>query len=490
MYMSAESMDGIFKRIDNAMRLDEGMSTELEYIEQSSWVLFLKYLDNLESERNLKAEIDQKQYNYIISEEFRWNKWATPLNLDGSKSLDKLTGTDLLEYVETELFKYLAGFKLRAIHPDTIEYKIGIIFGEIRNRFRSGYQLREVIDAVEDLKFGTSSQNHELSSLYEGKIQRMGNAGRNGGEYYTPRPLIRSLIEVINPQVGETIYDGAVGSAGFLCEAFEYLMDKDNLSSNDLITIQKHTLYGKEKKPLAFVIGIMNMILHGIDTPNIIRTNTLNENIMDYQEKDRYDIVLANPPFGGSENSEVMLNFPIRNSSETAYLFLQHFIKILKSTGRAAIVIKKTFLSNSDAEPLRQELLRSCNLHTILDCPAGVFTAGVKTVVLFFEKGAPTEKIWYYQLQPVRSTKKMGKTNPLNDNDMKEFLQLQRNFEESEKSWTVDVKDIDIETFDLSAKNPNVKEEASLRSPTEILDEIEKLDEESREILKKIRALL
>ena len=146
---------------------------------------------------------------------------------------------------------------------------------------------------------------------------------------------------------------------------------------------------------------------------------------MDYQEKDRYDIVLANPPFGGSENSEVMLNFPIRNSSETAYLFLQHFIKILKSTGKAAIVIKNTFLSNADAGPLRQELLRSCNLHTILDCPAGVFTAGVQTVVLFFEKGVPTEKIWYYQLQPVRSTKKMGKTNPLNDNDMKEFLQLQ-----------------------------------------------------------------
>jgi len=488
--MATESMDSIFKRIDNAMRLDEGMSTELEYIEQSSWVLFLKYLDTLESERNLKAQIDQKQYNYIIQKEFRWNNWATPLKSDGSKSLDKLTGSDLLEYIEKKLFKYLAGFKLRATHPDTIEYKIGIIFDEIRNRFRSGYQLREVIDAVEDLKFGTSSQNHELSSLYEGKIQRMGNAGRNGGEYYTPRPLIRALIEVINPQVGETIYDGAVGSAGFLCEAFEHLIKKDNLSPDDLNTIQKRTLYGKEKKPLAFVIGIMNMILHGVDTPNIIRTNTLNENIMDYQEKDRHDIVLANPPFGSNENSEVMLNFPIRNSSETAYLFLQHFIKILKSTGRAAIVIKDTFLSNSDAGPLRQELLKTCNLHTILDCPSGVFTAGVKTAILFFEKGSPTEKIWYYQLQPVRSTKKIGKTNPLNDNDMQEFLQLQRNFEESEKSWTVDVRSIDTELFDLSVDNPNIKEKDPLRSPNEILDEIERFDEESREVIKKIRELL
>jgi type I restriction enzyme M protein len=488
--MAAESMQSIFKRIDNALRMDEGCSTELDYIEQSSWVLFLKYLDALESERNFQAEINQKQYSYIINEEYRWHSWATPLNSDGSKSLDKLTGSDIIIFVEKDLFSYLAGFKLRATSPDSIEYKIGIIFDQIRNRFRSGYQLRDVIDAVEDLKFGTSSQNHEMSTLYEEKIKRMGNAGRNGGEYYTPRPLIRSLIHVIDPQVGETIYDGAVGSAGFLCEAFEHLMSKDNLSANDSVKIQKSTLYGKEKKPLAFVIGIMNMILHGVDTPNITRTNTLKENIMDYQEKDRYDIVLANPPFGGSENPEVMLNFPIRNSSETAYLFLQHFIKILKSTGRAAIVIKNTFLSNTDAEPLRQELLKSCKLHTILDCPAGVFTAGVKTVVLFFEKGAPTQNIWYYQLKPVRSTKKMGKTNPLNDNDMKEFLELQKSFADSEKSWTVNVSDIDTETFDLSAKNPNVDDEVILRSPTEILDEIEKLDEESREILSKIRALL
>ena len=232
--MAAESMQSIFKRIDNALRLDEGCSTELDYIEQSSWVLFLKYLDALESERNLQAEINQKQYSYIIKEEYRWHSWATPLNSDGSKSLDKLTGSDLIIFVEKDLFSYLAGFRLRATSPDTIEYKIGMIFDEIRNRFRSGYQLREVIDAVEDLEFGTSSQNHEMSTLYEEKIKRMGNAGRNGGEYYTPRPLIRSLIQVIDPQVGETIYDGAVGSAGFLCEAFEHLMSKDNLLPPEL----------------------------------------------------------------------------------------------------------------------------------------------------------------------------------------------------------------------------------------------------------------
>jgi type I restriction enzyme M protein len=269
----------------------------------------------------------------------------------------------------------------------------------------------------------------------------MGNAGRNGGEYYTPRPLIRAIIQVVHPKIGERIYDPAVGSAGFLCESFEFLKKKE-LSTTDLKTLQKKTFFGKEKKSLAYVIGIMNMILHGIDAPNIIHTNTLAENLSDIQEKDRYDIVLANPPFGGKERQEVQQNFPIR-TGETAYLFLQHFIKSLKAGGRAGIVIKNTFLSNTDnaSVSLRKKLLEECNLHSILDCPGGTFQgAGVKTVVLFFEKGAPTKKVWYYQLQPGRN---MGKTNPLNDEDLTEFLALEKTRADSPKSWSVDMKTFD-----------------------------------------------
>jgi len=221
----------------------------------------------------------------------------------------------------------------------------------------------------------------------------MGNAGRNGGEYYTPRPLIRAIVRVTAPRLGETIYDGAVGSAGFLCEAFEYLKQANpkRTTAQDK-TLQERTFYGKEKKSLAYVIGIMNMILHGIEAPNIIHTNTLTENLADIQEKDRYKIVLANPPFGGKERPEVQQNFSIR-TGETAFLFLQHFIKILKAGGRGGVVIKNTFLSNTDnaSVALRKLLLESCNFHTVLDCPGGTFQgAGVKTVVLFFEKGAPT----------------------------------------------------------------------------------------------------
>jgi type I restriction enzyme M protein len=255
-----------------------------------------------------------------------------------------------------------------------------------------------VIDQLDKLRFRSQTEKHELSHLFEAKIKNMGNAGRNGGEYYTPRPLIRAMIQVIKPRIGERIYDAACGSAGFLCEAFDYLKALPGLSTTDHQTLQERTFYAKEKKSLAYVIAIMNMILHGIEAPNVIHTNSLTENLADIQDRDRYEVILANPPFGGKERKEIQQNFPVK-SSETAYLFLQHFIKYLRAGGRAAIVIKNTFLSNTDnaSVSLRKLLLESCNLHTVLDCPSGTFLgAGVKTVVLFFEKGAPTRKVWFY----------------------------------------------------------------------------------------------
>jgi type I restriction enzyme M protein len=328
-----------------------------------------------------------------------------------------------------------------------------------------------------------------MSHLYEDKIKNMGNAGRNGGEYYTPRPLIKAIIKVVAPKIGQTIYDGASGSAGFLCESFAYLSESKQLTTSDVATLQKNTFYGKEKKSLAYIIGTMNMILHGIDAPNLIHTNTLGENIADIQEKNRYDIVLANPPFGGKERAEVQQNFPIK-TGETAYLFLQHFMKILRAGGSAGIVIKNTFLTNTDnaSVALRKELLENFNLHTILDCPSGTFQgAGVKTVVLFFRKGEPTKKIWYYQLKPGRN---MGKTNPLNDKDLQEFIELQKKFKDSELSWSVDASKISQKTWDLPVKNPNGNDEVVHRSPEEIIAEIESLDVESQSILQRIKEMI
>ena len=479
-----------FKNIDDVLWKEAGCASELDYAEQSSWLLFLKYLDALEQQKAMEAGLEGKKYTFVLDPPYRWESWAAPKDKHGKIDHNTAqTGSDLIDFVNQKLFPYLHGFKQKASSSDTLEYKIGQIFGEIKNKIQSGYNLREIIDHIDELRFGSQAEKHELSHLYETRIKNMGNAGRNGGEYYTPRPLIRAMVRVVNPRIGETIYDGAVGSAGFLCESYDYLRPQAKRAA-DLKTLQEKTFYGMEKKSLAYVIAIMNMILHGIETPNIVHANTLSFNLADVQDKDRYDVILANPPFGGKERKEVQQNFPIK-TGETAFLFLQHFIKMLKAGGRAGVVIKNTYLSNTDnaSVSLRKLLLESCNLHTVLDCPGGTFQgAGVKTVVLFFEKGSPTRKTWYYQLDPGRN---MGKTNPLNDADLAEFIELQKTFADSPKSWSVDTRALsESDGFDLSVKNPNGGEAVIHRSPQHIMDEIAALDEQSAQVLGNIRALL
>lgn len=488
------SFEQAFKNIDDALHRDAGSATELDYIEQTSWILFLKYLDDLEKNKETESKLAGREYKYILSPEYRWEAWAAPKTADGKLDHNKtLSGDDLKDFVDQKLFPYLKKFKASAISADktdTIEYKIGEIFSELKNRIQTGYTLRTILDIVDSLEFRTDHQKHELSHLYESKIKNMGNAGRNGGEYYTPRPLIKTIVKVVDPKLGNTIYDGAVGSAGFLVEAFNYLsQDKEHLSPAEWETLQKRTLYGKEIKSLAYIIGTMNMILHGIEAPNIVHTNTLAQNISDIEEKDRYDIILANPPFGAGISKEIQQNFPIK-TGETAYLFLEHFIKILKAGGSAGIVIKNTFLSNTDnaSVSLRKHLLESCNLHTILDLPGGAFTgAGVKTVVLFFQKGEPTKNIWYYQLNLDRN---LGKTNSLNEKDLEEFVTLQKTKSDSPNSWTLEVDKIDQTTFDLSVKNPHVDEESQTKSPSDILTEIVQIDSENNKIINEISNLI
>ena len=322
-----------FKNIDDVLRKEAGCTTELDYTEQTSWLLFLKYLDVLEQDRATEAKLEGRRYAYLLPAEFRWDSWAAPKTKSGQIDHNRAqTGPDLVDFVNARLFPFLQDFRTKASGPDTIEYKIGQIFGELKNRIQSGYNLREIIDHVDELRFRSQQEKHELSHLYEAKIKNMGNAGRNGGEYYTPRPLIRAMIQVVRPQIGETIYDGACGSAGFLCEAFVYLKHerKDKLTTKEAKILQERTFYGKEKKSLAYVIAIMNLILHGVETPNIVHTNTLTENVNDIQAKDQVDVILANPPFGGKERKEIQQNFNIK-TGETAFLFLQHVVPVAAS---------------------------------------------------------------------------------------------------------------------------------------------------------------
>ena len=478
--------ESTFNAIDNILRNEAGCSTELDYIEQTSWLLFLKYLEDLDREREDNALLTGKQYKPILTGYIRWSHWAAPKGANGEiDAVNALTGPDLIDFVDKTLFPTLRKFQETATSAKTLEYKIGEIFAELKNKITSGYNLREIINLVDKLHFQSAEDKHEMTVLYESKIAKMGNAGRNGGEYYTPRPLIRTIVKVVDPKIGETVYDPACGSAGFLCEAFTYMNERVT-STTDVNKLQEDTFFGKEKKPLPYIIATMNLIFHGLKAPNIIRGNTLAENLSQIQEKDRKNVILANPPFGGSERGEVKQNFDI-NTSETAYMFMQHFIKMLKAGGRAGIVIKNTFLSNGDAAALRKMLLEQCNLHTVLDLPSGVFQgAGVKTVVLFFDKGTPTEKIWYYQLNPGRN---LGKTNALNENDLAEFVEMFKTRPDSENSWTVDASTLG-DDCDLSVKNPNKVEVVDERTPQEIHKELVSLSDKAREILENLKALV
>ena len=480
-----------FKNINDILRKDAGCSTELDYAEQSSWILFLKWLDDYEKDKETKAKLENKKFIPVLDKEFQWSSWAIVKTKDGKVDFNKSpTGPDLKKFVDDKLFPYLSSFKNKTESFDVLEYKIGEIFSELKNKLQNGYTLKDMIDEINNLQFRSNEQKHELSALYEEKIKNMGNSGRNGGEYYTPRPLIKCIIKVINPKIGETVYDGAVGSAGFLVEAFEHISQSKSLTTTEFKKLQTKTLYGVEKKPLAYIIGIMNMILHGIESPNIIHKNTLEDNIQEIQNKDRVDVILANPPFGSqSEQKQIQGNFPIV-SGETAYLFLQHFIKKLKVGGRCGVVIKNTFLSNTDnaSIALRKQLLEECNLFAILDLPKGTFLgSGVQTVVLFFEKGNPTKKLWYYQLNVGRN---LGKTNSLNENDLTDFIKLAKTRKLSNNSWSIGIEKINKDTWDLGVKNPNIIEEIDERTPAEIIAEIEENDKNLATILKKIKDLL
>lgn len=484
----ASKLQNEFKRIDNILYEDAGTNGANDYMAQMSWILFLKYLDDLEDIREQEAVFSGKPYESLFKAEFQWDNWAAQKLADGSPDLNaRVTGEDLTEFVNDKLFPYLKQFKDAAQDPKSLLYKIGEIFGEVGNKIQSGRNLREVIDIIDKLEFKTQDELDDLSALYEDRLKLMGGAGRSG-EYYTPRPLIQAMIQAVDPKLGKTIYDGAAGSAGFLTESYAYLREKAD-TPTELKFLKESTFFGKNKKPEPYLLGTMNMILHGIESPNMIHANTLTEDTHDIQEKDRYDYILANPPFGGNEHLEIQRNFDIK-TRETANLFLQHFMKKLRVGGEAAIVIKNTFLTNEPTGAtgnIRRQLLENFNLHTILDLPGGVFSAtgstGVKTVVLFFRKGEPTKNIFYYQLNIERS---LGKTAPLNIGDMADFLEKYQSRESSENSWTISADTIDKTTLDLGVRNPNMPEDEELKSPEEILEDIKRIDNEVAELLAKI----
>lgn len=475
-------------RITDILRRDDGISGAMHYTEQISWILFLRYLDAYEQEKATSSLIDGKDYTYVLEEKYRWNSWACPK--DENKELDHkkaLTADDLTEFVNKKLFPYLKKFKTQSDDPKSFQYKVGAIFEYLDNRIANGSTLREVLDIVDELEMNTKTATFELSNVYEKLLRGMGADGGNSGEFYTPRAVVKTMIECLKPQIGQTVYDGAAGTGGFLIEAFEYMLPNAQ-KTGDFEQLQYHSFFGNEKTPLAYIMCMMNMILHGMESPNITKTNTLTTNIRDIQEKERHNIILANPPFGGKEKSQIQQNFPIK-SNATELLFLQHFMKMLKTGGKAAIVIPEgvLFQTNNAFQAVKKTLLEDFKLHTILSLPAGVFLpySGVKTNVIFFEKSGSTSDIWYYEVTPPY---KLTKNKPIAYEHFKEFLALYPHRSDSDNSWTVKVTD--IEDYDISAKNPKAAETEKLESPSFYLNVLKSNEQKTNQLLANIENIL
>lgn len=468
-------------RITDILRRDDGISSVMHYTEQISWILFLKFLSDFEI---MRASSKTEKYEYVIEKDYRWKRWACPKmeneELD-SKCLMK--GEELIKFVNNTLFPYLKKFKDITNNPRNTIYKIGAVFEYLDNRITNGDVLREVLNIIDTLDFQNKDDLFELSHIYEDLLKEMRTDGGNSGEFYTPRAIVKAIVDTIKPKIGETIYDGALGSAGFLIEAFEYMISLEKekkLSKDEWEIIQFETFYGQEKTSLGYVIGMMNMILHGIEGANVFKGNTLAQDIRNLQERDRFDVILANPPFGGKEELNIQRNFP-EETNATEMLFIQHFMAVLKNGGRASIIIPERvlFQTNNSFKVIKKRLLEKFNVHTIVSLPSGVFLpySAVKTNILFFEKKGFTSDIWYYE---VNTDYKLTRNKPITYNDMREFVELFNNpikrnqtsnkITENCNNWTVSVND--IIDYDLSAKNPSKIPDIEHISPFNLLSKV------------------
>ncbi len=480
-------MESKINRITDILRTDDGISGAMHYTEQISWVLFLKFLNDSEDNKADEAELSGEEYTYILDEKYRWSNWAVP-KVDGKidhKELD--SGDDLLDFVNKELFPYLKSFKSINEDVKSIKYKIGAVFEFLDNRIANGHTLRDVLNTIDEMDFHNQADLFQLSLIYEKLLKDMGSDGGNSGEFYTPRAVIKTIVEVVDPKAGQTVYDPAVGSCGFLIEANEH-MRKEDLSSEQLKFLNLDTFFGNEKTPLSYVMGVMNMILHGVESPNISKKNTLIDNIRNFEEANRFDCILANPPFGGKEKEQIQANFPIK-SNATELLFLQHMMKKLKLNGKCGLVIPEgvLFQTNKAFQAVKKELLEDFNVHTILSLPSGVFLpySGVKTNVVFFDKAGKTEEIYYYEVNPEN---KLTKNKPIKDTHFSEFLESYKEKRLNNNSWIVKIED--IKDFDISAKNPNNVEVKVHISPVQMVENIKNNTAEINTLMDEIQEII
>lgn len=465
---SKAQLTNIINQCCDILRTDDGITGAWQYTEALSWILYLKFFDDKEIERREQAELNGDEYHPLLKKEFQWSTWTDPKK--------GKTGKELTKWIEDSLIPYLASLKgSKEGDPRDI---IAAIFKNVQNRVNSGFLLKDVIEKIQAIHFNVGEEAFSLSHIYEDLLRNMGEGGGNAGEYYTPRSLIKTMVQLIDPKIGETIYDPACGTCGFLVQSHLYLEPKAK-NPNSRKILNNKTFFGKEKTPLPYILGLMNMTLHGVDYPRIEKKNTLQDDIRQIDERDKYDIIIANPPFGGKEQELIQKNFPVE-SNATELLFLQHIEKSLKSSGRAAVVVPEgvLFQTNTAYQAVKKKLLTECNLHTVVSLPAGVFLpySAVKTSVIFFDKSKKTKDVWFYEVKLIED-KKLTKKSGIAEQHFTELLRLYKKRENTGRSWIVPVAKVLESGCNLSAGhyNPHGPEEIELREPEEYAKEIKDL---------------
>lgn len=502
------SRKGLYNNIMQAcdiMRTDAGTTGILEYIEQLSWLIFLKVFEDIENRNKIKAEFDGKTYKPIIKEEYHWTNWTTK---DDSELEEFFTKAELevmekrdepvlIAFINNNLFPYLRGLS------DLPEKElIRDIFQELKgNLMKSPYNLRDVITLLDRINFDNTEDSHVLSQVYEELLLKLGREAGIAGEFYTPRPIIRLMTKILKPKIEEKILDPFCGSGGFIIESFHLMRESKELTFEDHQKLQRDTFYGQEKKPLPYLIGVMNCILHNLLRPNFIRTNTLEEDIRSIPEDRKFDIILTNPPFGGKEGKHIQQNFPYR-SSKTEILALQYVIKKLRSNGRCGIVVPEGILYNSSEKAYvstKKDLLQHNNLHSIISLPPGAFAnvspsgQGPKTNLLFFEKKGSTKEVFYYDFagySKIVLNKNYSKANPILDEDLLDAWKIWEKKKLTDWSWKVSIEDIIENDYDITTRNPNRTNEVSYREPSEIVEDIITKEQEIQQILTEVRKIL
>ncbi|MCI0702281.1 MAG: type I restriction-modification system subunit M [Planctomycetia bacterium] len=493
---TAQRLGSLLKSARDTMRKDKGLNGDLDRLPLLTWLMFLKFLDDHETDAETKAKLARKKYQSTIDGPYRWRDWGAN---------DALTGDELLKFVNADeavrpdatkglgLIPYLRSFTGSS---DAKRRVVGEVFTGVVNRMESGYLLRQIVQQISGIHFNSTDEIHTLGHLYESMLKEMRDAAGDSGEFYTPRAVVRFMVQAIDPRLGETVLDPACGTGGFLVETFAHLKPQAK-KAEDFATLQERSIFGQEAKPLPYMLCQMNLLLHGLDAPQIDKGNSLEKKLTEIGDPDRVDVILTNPPFGGEEEEGIKENFPAdKQTAETALLFLQLIMRKLRKSpkpGRAAVVVPNgTLFGDGVCGRIKQELLTQFSLHTVVRLPNGVFApyTSIPTNILFFDRSGPTREVWYYELPPPEGRKQYTKTAPMPFEAFADCLAWWKTRKDNERAWKVPASELLASGCNLDRKNPNARPDAEHLPPERLVESILKKEARIAELMGEIRGLL